>query len=169
MPRLPAGDDLAVLGYTSGTTGRAKGAMILHRNLAANIAAIREAWCWTDADHLLLTLPLFHTHGLMVGAHGTLTAGATMTLHRRFEAPAVFRALQNDPVTLFFGVPTMYLRLLQEARGPASGAHAAVAAVRFRQRAPQPADVRGLAARVRADDPGAVRHDRDGHEHDKPV
>ena len=114
-PHLPAGDDLAVLGYTSGTTGRAKGAMILHRNLAANSAAIREAWGWTASDHLLLTLPLFHTHGLMVGAHGTLTAGATMSLSRRFDAPAVFHALQNDPVTLFFGVPTMYVRLLQEA------------------------------------------------------
>ncbi len=115
VPCLPDGDDLAVLGYTSGTTGRAKGAMILHRNLAANSAAIRQAWRWTDADHLLLTLPLFHTHGLMVGAHGTLTAGATLTLHRRFEAPAVFHVLESEPVTLFFGVPTMYLRLLQEA------------------------------------------------------
>ena len=115
-PRLPAGDDLAVLGYTSGTTGRAKGAMILHRNLAANSAAIREAWEWTANDHLLLTLPLFHTHGLMVGAHGTLTAGATMSLSRRFDAPAVFHALQNDPVTLFFGVPTMFQMMLESPR-----------------------------------------------------
>ncbi len=112
---LPRGDDLAVIAYTSGTTGRSKGAMLLHRNLIANIANLREAWRWTAADHLLLALPLFHAHGLMVGAHGTLTAGATMTLHRRFDAEQVYRALCTEPLTMFFGVPTMYIRLLQEA------------------------------------------------------
>ena len=85
-PNLPRRDDLAVIAYTSGTTGRSKGAMLLHRNLIANITSLREAWHWTADDHLLLALPLFHAHGLMVGAHGTLTAGATMTLHRRFDA-----------------------------------------------------------------------------------
>ncbi len=113
--RLPAGDDLAVIAYTSGTTGRSKGAMLLHRNLIANITALREAWQWIADDHLLLTLPLFHAHGLMVGAHGTLTAGATMTLHRRFDATTIYRALCTAPVTMFFGVPTMYIRLLAEA------------------------------------------------------
>ncbi len=114
-PNLPRADDLAVIAYTSGTTGRSKGAMLLHRNLIANIASLREAWRWTAGDHLLLALPLFHAHGLMVGAHGTLTAGATVTLHRRFDAAAIYRALCTEPLTLFFGVPTMYIRLLAEA------------------------------------------------------
>jgi len=114
-PNLPFADDLAVIAYTSGTTGRSKGAMLLHRNLIANIASLREAWRWTADDHLLLALPLFHAHGLMVGAHGTLTAGATMTLHRRFDAAPIYRALCTDPLTMFFGVPTMYIRLLAEA------------------------------------------------------
>lgn len=112
---MPAGDDLAIIAYTSGTTGRSKGAMLLHRNLIANITNLRAAWRWTADDHLLLALPLFHAHGLMVGAHGTLSAGSTMTLHRRFDAEPVYRALCTEPLTLFFGVPTMYIRLLQEA------------------------------------------------------
>ncbi len=114
-PNLPLRDDLAVIAYTSGTTGQSKGAMLLHRNMIANITALREAWRWTADDHLLLALPLFHAHGLMVGAHGTLTAGGTMTLHRHFAAPAIYHALCMEPVTMFFGVPTMYIRLLAEA------------------------------------------------------
>jgi len=114
-PNLPFADDLAVIAYTSGTTGRSKGAMLLHRNLIANITSLREAWHWMADDHLLLALPLFHAHGLMVGAHGTLTAGATMTLHRRFDAAPIYQALCTEPLTLFFGVPTMYIRLLAEA------------------------------------------------------
>ncbi|MDQ6907018.1 MAG: AMP-binding protein [Chloroflexota bacterium] len=114
-PNLPFADDLAVIAYTSGTTGRSKGAMLLHRNLIANITSLREAWQWTADDHLLLALPLFHAHGLMVGAHGTLTAGATMTLHRRFDAVPIYCALCTEPLTMFFGVPTMYIRLLAEA------------------------------------------------------
>lgn len=112
---MPDGDDLAVVAYTSGTTGRSKGAMLLHRNLAANAAAVCEAWRWTEEDDLLLTLPLFHTHGLMVGAHGTFYTGASAELHRRFDAAKVYDALLAWRVTMFFGVPTMYTRLLQEA------------------------------------------------------
>src|SRR5919107_4296071 len=113
--KLPDGEDLAVIVYTSGTTGRSKGAMLLHRNLVANIEAICEAWRWTADDHLLLTLPLFHTHGLMVGAHGTLFSGASAELHRKFDAAAVYDALLEGRVTMFFGVPTMYARLIREA------------------------------------------------------
>jgi malonyl-CoA/methylmalonyl-CoA synthetase len=112
---LPDGDDLAVIAYTSGTTGRSKGAMLLHRNLVANIEAICEAWRWTADDHLLLTLPLFHTHGLMVGAHGTFFSGASAELQRKFDAAEVYDALLEGSFTLFFGVPTMYTRLLREA------------------------------------------------------
>lgn len=114
---LPEGEELAVLGYTSGTTGRSKGAMLLHRNLLANVRAVTEAWRWTAEDRLLLTLPLFHTHGLMVGLHGTLYTGASVELRRRFVASEVLEALRDDAaLTMFFGVPTMYSRLLEEAR-----------------------------------------------------
>jgi malonyl-CoA/methylmalonyl-CoA synthetase len=114
-PKLPDGDDLAVIAYTSGTTGRSKGAMLLHRNLVANAGAVCTAWRWTAEDCLLLTLPLFHTHGLMVGAHGTFFTGASAELHRTFDAAAVYDALLSGRFTMFFGVPTMYARLLREA------------------------------------------------------
>ncbi len=114
---LPSPDEPAVIGYTSGTTGRAKGALLLHRNLVANVAAITTAWRWAESDHLLLTLPLFHTHGLTVGLQGTLYSGARLTLRRKFDAADVLATLKRDPtITLFFGVPTMYARLLAEAR-----------------------------------------------------
>ena len=118
-PAMPRGEDLAVIAYTSGTTGRSKGAMLLHRNLLANAEAICGAWRWTDQDHLLLTLPLFHTHGLMVGAHGTLLTGASAELRRGFDAAEVYDDLLDGRFTMFFGVPTMYARLLREAAGRA--------------------------------------------------
>ena len=114
---LPRGEDLAVLGYTSGTTGRSKGAMMLHRNLLSNVKAVTEAWRWTAEDRLLLPLPLFHTHGLMVGLHGTLYTGASADLRRRFVASEALEVLRDDAaLTMFFGVPTMYGRLLEESR-----------------------------------------------------
>jgi malonyl-CoA/methylmalonyl-CoA synthetase len=116
---LPSGEDLAVIAYTSGTTGRSKGAMLLHRNLVANAEAVCAAWRWTSDDVLLLALPLFHTHGLMVGAHGTFFSGASAELHRRFDAAMVYDALLEGRVTMLFGVPTMYERLLREAKSRA--------------------------------------------------
>lgn len=113
---LPRSDAVALIGYTSGTTGRSKGAMLTHGNLAANSAAVTEAWRWTADDRLLLTLPLFHAHGLGVGMHGTLLTGATADLRRRFDAAEVYAALCQGSATMFFGVPTMYTRLLAEAR-----------------------------------------------------
>ena len=115
--QMPRGEDLAVIAYTSGTTGRSKGAMLLHHNLVANAQAVCEAWHWTGEDRLLLALPLFHTHGLMVGAHGTLLTGSGAELHRKFDAAAAYDALLDGRVTMFFGVPTMYTRLLREAEG----------------------------------------------------
>jgi malonyl-CoA/methylmalonyl-CoA synthetase len=112
---MPREDDLAVVAYTSGTTGRSKGAMLLHRNLLANARAVCEAWRWTERDTLLLALPLFHTHGLMVGAHGTLLTGSSAVLHGKFDAGEAYDALLAGKVTMFFGVPTMYTRLLREA------------------------------------------------------
>jgi acyl-CoA synthetase (AMP-forming)/AMP-acid ligase II len=109
-------DDLAMLLYTSGTTGRSKGAMITHGNVLATVTALLAAWAWEPEDALLLTLPLFHTHGLVVGLHCALAAGATVLLRRRFEAGAVASELLGGGPTLFFGVPTMYVRLIEELK-----------------------------------------------------
>ncbi|HVU65845.1 MAG TPA: acyl-CoA synthetase [Ktedonobacteraceae bacterium] len=115
-PAMPDGAAPALIGYTSGTTGLAKGALLLHRNLLANIQAVTTAWHWTGTDRLLLVLPLFHAHGLMVGMHGTLFTGGSALLRQKFEAQDVLATLKQDTsITLFFGVPTMYVRLLAEA------------------------------------------------------
>jgi malonyl-CoA/methylmalonyl-CoA synthetase len=116
-PLVADGDALALVAYTSGTTGRSKGAMLSHANLVGNARAVGRAWRWSADDHLLLTLPLFHIHGLGVGFHGTLLHGASVTLRRRFEVGDVLADLRRGGVTLFFGVPTMYTRMLAEA-GP---------------------------------------------------
>ncbi len=115
-PPLVEEDDLAMLLYTSGTTGRSKGAMITHGNVLATMTALLAAWAWQPDDALLLTLPLFHTHGLVVGLHCALAAGATVMLRRRFEAAAVTDDLLSGKPTLFFGVPTMYVRLVEELK-----------------------------------------------------
>ncbi|MGB3400196.1 MAG: AMP-binding protein [Candidatus Deferrimicrobiaceae bacterium] len=116
FPRAyPAGgDDVALLCYTSGTTGKAKGAMITHRNLIANMLALSAAWEWTANDVLLHALPLFHVHGLNVAAQGSLYAGSTLIMHEKFEAERVWGALEEERCTLFMGVPTMYQRLMTE-------------------------------------------------------
>ena len=108
------GDDLAAILYTSGTTGRSKGAMITHRNLAANAAALRDTWRFTDADVLLHALPIFHTHGLFVATNVVLLAGASMLFLPRFDIDQVFR--QMPRATSMMGVPTFYTRLLQDPR-----------------------------------------------------
>jgi|CXWL01.1.fsa_nt_gi malonyl-CoA/methylmalonyl-CoA synthetase len=107
-------DELAFLLYTSGTTGKSKGAMMSHGNLVATISGLLAAWAWERSDVLLLTLPLFHTHGLVVGLHCALAAGATVELRRRFQAAEVADDLAAGRATLFFGVPTLYGRLVDE-------------------------------------------------------
>jgi len=116
VPARVGGGDLAMLLYTSGTTGRSKGAMISHDNVLATVTGLLAAWAWEADDALLLTLPLFHTHGLVVGLCCALSAGATVLLRRRFEATAVVAELVGGEATLFFGVPTMYVRLVEELR-----------------------------------------------------
>jgi malonyl-CoA/methylmalonyl-CoA synthetase len=116
LPSLVEEGDLAMILYTSGTTGRSKGAMISHGNVMATVTDLLVAWAWEPADTLLLTLPLFHTHGLVVGLHCALAAGATVLLRRRFEAGAVAGELLGGGASLFFGVPTMYVRLVDELR-----------------------------------------------------
>jgi malonyl-CoA/methylmalonyl-CoA synthetase len=108
VPR--AGDDLAAILYTSGTTGRSKGAMLTHDNLRSNAEALCAAWRWTAADRLLHALPIFHTHGLFVATHVTLAAGASMILLPRFDAPELLRHMPR--ATVLMGVPTFYTRLL---------------------------------------------------------
>ncbi|HEY4588913.1 MAG TPA: AMP-binding protein, partial [Thermoanaerobaculia bacterium] len=115
-PPLVAGGDLAMLLYTSGTTGKSKGAEITHDNVLATLTGLLAAWAWEPADVLLLTLPLFHTHGLVVGLHCALAAGATVLLRRRFDASEAVSTLLTGEPTLFFGVPTMYGRLVEELR-----------------------------------------------------
>ncbi|MBW2384935.1 MAG: AMP-binding protein [Deltaproteobacteria bacterium] len=106
----------ALIGYTSGTTGRPKGAVLSHANLLASVEALRLAWRWSADDRLVLALPLFHMHGLGVGLHGTLHAGASAILLPRFDPDAVFDAIDAHGATLFFGVPTMYRRLVDATR-----------------------------------------------------
>jgi len=105
-------DDLACIVYTSGTTGRPKGAMITHGNLSSNAAALHAAWRFAPGDVLLHALPMFHVHGLFVALHTALLNASRMIFHARFDAAAVLRALPRASV--FMGVPTYYVRLLAE-------------------------------------------------------
>jgi malonyl-CoA/methylmalonyl-CoA synthetase len=109
-------EDPALIGYTSGTTGTPKGAVLSHGNLLASSESVRLAWRWTGDDRLVLALPLFHIHGLGVGLHGTLLAGASAVLLPRFDPDAVLDAVAAHAATLFFGVPTMYARLAGSPR-----------------------------------------------------
>ncbi len=106
-------DDLAAILYTSGTTGRSKGAMLSHENLASNARVLHQYWRWRPGDVLVHALPIFHVHGLFVASHGALLNGSKMIWLPRFEAGAVIRNLARASV--FMGVPTMYVRLLDEA------------------------------------------------------
>ena len=106
-------DDLACILYTSGTTGRSKGAMLTHRNLSSNALALHRIWGFQANDVLLHTLPLFHVHGLFVALNTILLNGGRIIFHTRFDAAATIRAMQR--ATVFMGVPTYYTRLLAEA------------------------------------------------------
>ncbi len=105
-------DDLAALLYTSGTTGRAKGAMLTHRNLASNGLALVQSWGFTRGDTLLHALPVYHVHGLFVAIHCVLLAGARMIWLPKFDAKEVVALLPRASVMM--GVPTFYTRLLAE-------------------------------------------------------
>lgn len=104
-------DDLAAILYTSGTTGRSKGAMLSHRNLYSNAATLVDYWRFTDKDVLLHALPIFHTHGLFVASNVTLLAGASMIFLSKFDGDEVIGHLPR--ATSMMGVPTFYVRLLQ--------------------------------------------------------
>jgi len=113
-------DDLPHLGsnrramiiYTSGTTGRPKGAVSTHQNIGAQIAALVEAWRWTPADRLLLTLPLHHVHGIINGLGSALAVRATCEILPAFDAERVWDRLASGEITVFTAVPTIYNRLI---------------------------------------------------------
>jgi malonyl-CoA/methylmalonyl-CoA synthetase len=113
---IAASDDPALIGYTSGTTGNPKGAVLSHANLLAGCESVRLAWRWNGEDRLVLALPLFHVHGLAVGLHGTLLAGGSAVLLPRFDVEAVLDAAREHDASLFFGVPTMYHRVARSPR-----------------------------------------------------
>ena len=106
------GDDLAAILYTSGTTGRSKGAMLSHANLLSNALTLKTLWGWQAGDVLIHALPIFHVHGLFVASHGALLNGSKMIWFSRFDARAVIGRLPD--ATVFMGVPTLYVRLLAE-------------------------------------------------------
>jgi malonyl-CoA/methylmalonyl-CoA synthetase len=106
-------NSLAAIVYTSGTTGRSKGAMLTRANLASNAAGLVAVWRFTGQDVLLHTLPLFHIHGLFAAINTVLASGSSLVLLPKFDTAAVVRHLPQ--VTVFMGVPTHYTRLLQHA------------------------------------------------------
>lgn len=120
---LPAGDppspvaevepeSAALIVYTSGTTGKPKGVVLSQRALLTNFATVAEAWRWIEADRLLMVLPCFHLHGLGLGILTSLLVGASVILRSRFYAEQVLTDLERQRATMFFGVPTIYNRLV---------------------------------------------------------
>lgn len=107
------GDDPAAIVYTSGTTGRSKGAILTHNNFASNAVNLLACWKITSEDRYLAALPLFHVHGLGNGVHSWLASGCLMRLVDRFEASRAVELFEDFKPTLFFGVPTIYVRLLE--------------------------------------------------------
>jgi malonyl-CoA/methylmalonyl-CoA synthetase len=110
--RAAEGETPAALVYTSGTTGTSKGAILTHNNFAANAINLLACWQISSADRFLLVLPLFHVHGLGNGLHCWLISGCRMRLLERFEHQRAAEEFLNFQPTLFFGVPTIYVRLL---------------------------------------------------------
>ncbi len=115
-PAQRSADDLAAILYTSGTTGRSKGAMLSHGNLSSNARVLKEYWGWRSqeqgGDVLIHALPIFHVHGLFVASHGALLNGSRMIWFSKFDPLAVIARLPD--ATVFMGVPTLYVRLLGE-------------------------------------------------------
>ena len=106
-------DDLAAILYTSGTTGRSKGAMLSHGNLLSNAVMLKDYWGWQPGDVLIHALPIFHVHGLFVAIHGALLNGSKMLWHGKFDPKRVIADMPR--ATVFMGVPTLYVRMLAEA------------------------------------------------------
>jgi len=112
QPAVMQADDLAAILYTSGTTGRSKGAMLTHGNLLSNAQVLKDYWGWKPGDVLIHALPIFHVHGLFVALHGALLNGSKMVWLSKFDPKKVLAAMPR--ATVFMGVPTLYVRLLAE-------------------------------------------------------
>ena len=107
-----AADDMAAILYTSGTTGRSKGAMLSHGNLLSNAQTLKTYWGWRTGDVLIHALPIFHVHGLFVAIHGALLNGSKMIWMSKFDPKFVIHKMPE--ATVFMGVPTLYVRMLAE-------------------------------------------------------
>ena len=163
-------DDLAAILYTSGTTGRSKGAMLTHGNLLSNARDAEDATGAGEprgGDVLIHALPIFHVHGLFVASHGALLAGTQDALARPLRRRRAVVALLPD-ATVFMGVPTLYVRLLAE---PALDARGLPQHAPLHQRLGAAAgrDLRRLARAHRPHHPRALRHERDGDADLQPV
>ncbi len=111
-PAVKADDDLAAILYTSGTTGRSKGAMLSHGNMRSNAVMLKDYWGWRKGDVLIHALPIFHVHGLFVAIHAALLNGSKMIWLGKFDPRIVIDRMPE--ATVFMGVPTLYVRLLAE-------------------------------------------------------
>jgi malonyl-CoA/methylmalonyl-CoA synthetase len=121
-PAVRGADELAAILYTSGTTGRSKGAMLSHGNLASNARTLKAYWGWQPDDVLIHALPIFHVHGLFVASHGALLNGSRMVWFNKFDPQATIARMAE--ATVFMGVPTLYVRMLAERTlTPAAAAH----------------------------------------------
>ena len=106
-------DDGSIIFYTSGTTGRCKGALLSHKNMESDLEALKQTWHLTDKDKLLLTLPLYHIHGLGVALCSSFYNGYSSLLRKRFDPEEVLKLIEDKKTTLFMGVPTMYIKILE--------------------------------------------------------
>ena len=140
-PPPPSDGDTAILLYTSGTTGKSKGVELSFRAIVENTEAVTRLWRFSPEDRMALALPLFHVHGLGLGIHGALLNRMTVLLFERFDAARVVEAFASGGATLFQGVPTMYVRLLEAAASDPRAAEALSGARLFTSgSAPLPAD-----------------------------
>ena len=112
QPVARQADDLAAILYTSGTTGRSKGAMLSHSNLLSNARMLKDYWGWEQGDVLIHALPIFHAHGLFVAVHGAFLNGSKIIWMGKFDPKAAIAAMAR--ATVFMGVPTLYVRMLAE-------------------------------------------------------
>jgi malonyl-CoA/methylmalonyl-CoA synthetase len=106
-------EDGSIMFYTSGTTGRSKGALLSHKNMESDLEALKQAWHITENDKQILSLPLFHIHGLGVALCGSFYNGYSFVLRPKFDAEETLKLIEEKKATLFMGVPTMYIKILQ--------------------------------------------------------
>ena len=163
------GDAPAGIIYTSGTTGVSKGAILTHNNMAANALNLLTCWQISSADRFLLTLPLFHVHGLGNGLHCWLISGCRMRLLERFEHQKAAGEFLDFRPTLFFGVPAMYVRLLDLAAEQAREIGGFVRLFVSGSRPITGADLRRIPRALRSCAAGTLRHERNADEHQQSL